>query len=695
MKRLIAFILCMIMTLSVIPFAASADGFDDVSEGKWYTEGISFCVANGYMAGVSPSQFDRSGTLTRAMFVTILAQVDWADTDSYADEQIFTDVKPGKWYSGAVNWAYTNGLASGLGDGTFGYKNPVTREQMAVFLYAYISYAIESGLHVDLDYINEVPDMHLDIISRADLSKFDDASRLHSWGEDAMSWAVAVGLFSGTSETTLDPRGNCTRAQAAVLIYALHRDVIYAWCEHEWIEGSCSTPAYCNNCDLTGGFKDHTYNANGECTVCGAEYDADLNCGHVWVEPGCDYDSFCWKCFVSIEGTATGHNLVVNETGKFYHCSNTPGGYECYYVSCVDEHVPVIATAPCCGPEYCGVCYSVLNDPIPHEFNDDGVCFTCGGKYDAEYDCVHVFTDPTCVEYGYCINCGKNEIKPSGHDYDIVGYCKNCGYANIPDQGDQPECQHSLSRPICMENVCSICGETVPPVDHNYDESGHCIYCGNIKPCEEHSWIPATCKERGYCSVCFISNPDEPAPLGHSHDPETKLCVRCNLYRDWTLSNYDHIKKNIQINGIELPDGSLAITDENRDGSIYIFMRPNNDNNFFVQYLYNGNVTDFWKIYTGRIELKFDPSTNEVEFDMEINRDGVFMFSANGNFDKSRDENFGGQDYSNCTTVEDVWNESEATEEDIYDIIYHFLAQTMMKAETTASRKLDTNLDNH
>ena len=206
MKRLLSLILCMMTLLSVLPFAASADGFIDVAEGKWYTEGISYCAANGFMAGVSNDTFDRNGTLTRAMFVTILAQVDWADTEPYANEQVFTDVKPGRWYSGAVNWAYANGLAGGLGDGTFGYKNPVTREQMAVFLYAYVCYAIESGLHIDLDYINESYDKPYSITERADLSGYTDADRIHSWASDAMAWAVAAGIIGGTSDTTLDPR---------------------------------------------------------------------------------------------------------------------------------------------------------------------------------------------------------------------------------------------------------------------------------------------------------------------------------------------------------------------------------------------------------------------------------------------------------------------------------------------------------
>ncbi len=682
MKRIIAVILTVIMMVSAIPFVASAEGFDDVSEGKWYTDGISFCVANGLMAGVADGQFDRSGTLTRAMFVTILAQVDWANTESYADEQIFTDVKPGKWYTGAVNWAYANGLASGLGDGSFGYKNPVTREQMAVFLYAYMRYAVESGLGIDLDFIEEA-DIYIDLVSRADLSVFDDADRIHSWASDAMSWAVEAGLFTGTTETTLDPRGNCTRAQAAVLIYALCRDVINGWCEHEWIEATCSTPGYCPNCDLTGGFKDHSYDDEGLCTVCGAIYDAEDDCGHIWIPASCDYAEFCWKCFKEV-GEPLEHNLVLDENGEFYYCTNEDYEYKCEYRICAGEHT--VVPAACTEYEYCVRCYGYVSDPLGHEIGSDGICTRCGGEYDAEYNCVHYWIEPGCVTYGYCIYCGVRNADANGHDYDEAGYCRVCGYSGTNDH------EHRWNVPLCWDdNYCQICGAVPERVDHEYGEEGCCIYCGSLPPCEEHTWVPATCNDWGYCAVCYEINPDESDALGHDHDEETKLCVRCNLYRDWSLTNYQHIKKNIQINGIELPDGSPSINDEFDDGKVYIFMRPNNDEDFFVQFMSNSRYYGEHE-YTGNVELTFD-STPEIDFTMEIFRDGEFLFSAGGDFDESRDPDFDGIDYTGCVNITEEWNEAEIPEDELFDLACRFISLTMVNAGTTASNRLDTNLD--
>ena len=104
--------------------------FIDVKNGRWYTDGILWCYYKGYMAGVSETVFDYKGNVTRAMFVTILAKIDGSDISGYSNMS-FTDVKPNQWYSNAIEWAASNGYAAGLGEGIFGYKQNVSREQIA------------------------------------------------------------------------------------------------------------------------------------------------------------------------------------------------------------------------------------------------------------------------------------------------------------------------------------------------------------------------------------------------------------------------------------------------------------------------------------------------------------------------------------------------------------------------------------
>ncbi|MBR6513922.1 MAG: leucine-rich repeat protein [Clostridia bacterium] len=175
--------------------------FFDVSNTAWYYEGIEFCYNNGIVKGMTETTFEPNGTLTRAQFVQILAMYDLADLSEYEGVDCgFDDVKPSHWYSKAVCWAYSNGYVSGMSDTRFAPNEPITREQFARILYVY---AESWGFNVD---------------KRADLSVYDDCSKVSSWAYDQVGWAVAEGIISGVDENTLAPKNNATRAQACRMI---------------------------------------------------------------------------------------------------------------------------------------------------------------------------------------------------------------------------------------------------------------------------------------------------------------------------------------------------------------------------------------------------------------------------------------------------------------------------------------------
>ena len=180
-------------------YCGEENNFDPTPE-KWYTKAVIYCVKNGYMTGVSPERFGHNENVTRAMFTTILAKIDGSDLTAYEGKSSFSDVKTDGWYTAAIEWAYQNGYAAGLGDGIFGYKENVTREQLVTFFY---TYSAKNGV---------------DVSGRADLAKYSDCDKIHDWARDAMSWAVNVGLVSGTSETTLSPRSFATRAEIALIV---------------------------------------------------------------------------------------------------------------------------------------------------------------------------------------------------------------------------------------------------------------------------------------------------------------------------------------------------------------------------------------------------------------------------------------------------------------------------------------------
>ena len=327
MKKTLALILTVVMIAASVPFAAFAGRFTDVADGKWYSEAISFCAANGYMDGVSEGVFDRSSNLSRSMFVTILAKIDGADLTAYEGRTLFTDVKVDRWYTAAITWAAENGYASGIGEGVFGYKGDTTREQIALFFYTYAN-------------LNGI-----DVTSQADLSTYEDKGRIHAWALDAVEWAVASGLISGTTATTLAPRGVCTRAEAAVMIRAFVLGFLTD-CEHEWVSATCTEMGYCTKCGLKSG----------------------TELGHDKGTKDCTVTANCVRCGVSIQGTA--HNA------KAATCTTASVCSVCgIQVAPAKGHNYTVAT--CTAASKCLNCGSVSGSALGHT-TSNGVCTRCG-----------------------------------------------------------------------------------------------------------------------------------------------------------------------------------------------------------------------------------------------------------------------------------------------------------------------------
>ena len=113
--------------------------FIDVIPGKWYVDPIDYVLVKGLMAGISESEFAPDLPTTRAMIVTILYRMEGSPEVSGAKSP-YEDVKDGKWYTNAVIWADKNEIVAGYGNGKFGPEDPITREQMAAILYRYVQY---------------------------------------------------------------------------------------------------------------------------------------------------------------------------------------------------------------------------------------------------------------------------------------------------------------------------------------------------------------------------------------------------------------------------------------------------------------------------------------------------------------------------------------------------------------------------
>ena len=208
-KRLLSLALALCLVCSLLPGTALAAGenpFTDVSASHWAHDDITYVYENDLMNGTDGSLFSPESTTTRAQVVTVLYRLAGQPAADW--ENPFWDVPASAWFHDAVTWAWENDITGGVSSTHFGAGNAVTREQLAAFLYRYAQ------------------DQGYDTSARADLSGYSDAGLVSSYATEALSWANATGLITGTTATTLSPQGSATRAQVATILSRFCQDVI-------------------------------------------------------------------------------------------------------------------------------------------------------------------------------------------------------------------------------------------------------------------------------------------------------------------------------------------------------------------------------------------------------------------------------------------------------------------------------------
>ena len=172
--------------------------YTDVPQGQWYYDAVDFVTRYGFMTGMDAGAFNASFNVNRAQFVTILYRMAGAPAVTTANP--FVDVPAGQWYTDAVVWAFENGITAGTDATHFNPGGTLVRQNMVTFLMRFAK------------------TMGIDTSNRADLSGYTDAGQIAAHAQDAMQWAVAEGIISGMTATTLGPNGLANRAQIAVII---------------------------------------------------------------------------------------------------------------------------------------------------------------------------------------------------------------------------------------------------------------------------------------------------------------------------------------------------------------------------------------------------------------------------------------------------------------------------------------------
>ena len=179
-----------------------ATPFTDIYVDDWYRDAVGKAYRLGLFAGTGDGTlFAPHMKLDRAMMMTVLFHLAGdPDEERFSVTKTFPDVKKGEWYESYVCWAGEQGISAGYGDGSFQPLKTLTRREVVQFLYNFgVSY------------------LELELVERTNLSGYEgvDVLRADGWGEEAMSWAMAVGVID-----RLDPNAHPERAEVAVMVAA-------------------------------------------------------------------------------------------------------------------------------------------------------------------------------------------------------------------------------------------------------------------------------------------------------------------------------------------------------------------------------------------------------------------------------------------------------------------------------------------
>jgi hypothetical protein len=188
---------------ATIKIVDNAKDFADVSSTAWYSDGVKFTSSHELFQGTDDGGFAPEMSMTRGMLATVLHRLENAPT---ATGELFADVAEGAYYAEAIIWASANSIVNGTGNG-FAPDAEINREQLAVMLYRYYvwTFAGDGGRPGTV------------AATDANLSAFPDADGVSDWAEDAVIWAVGIGLIQGR-DSGLVPKGAATRAEVAVIL---------------------------------------------------------------------------------------------------------------------------------------------------------------------------------------------------------------------------------------------------------------------------------------------------------------------------------------------------------------------------------------------------------------------------------------------------------------------------------------------
>ncbi len=161
--------------------------FTDVAKSDWFYNAVLFAYENKISGGISETEFDPQGKVTRGAFITMLCRA-YGIPEMSGDN--FDDCG-NSYYTGYLAAAKQLGISKGIGDNLFAPDTYITRQEMVSLIYNYL----------------KTEDI------TATKTSFADDNEIASWAKAAVAFANDRGYVSGKENNRFAPKDTATRAE--------------------------------------------------------------------------------------------------------------------------------------------------------------------------------------------------------------------------------------------------------------------------------------------------------------------------------------------------------------------------------------------------------------------------------------------------------------------------------------------------
>ena len=168
-----------------------ASSFNDIMYYPWAYNAIATLEEKCIVNRVSDTWFGPGENITRGDYAMFLVRA----LGLTGSGENFADVDPTAEYAKELAIGKASGVLNGVGDNKFNPEAEITRQDMMT-----------------------MTSRAMKLQGSADLSAFSDAWNIADYAASHVAAMVAEGLIKGNADGTINPKGNTTRAEAAVIM---------------------------------------------------------------------------------------------------------------------------------------------------------------------------------------------------------------------------------------------------------------------------------------------------------------------------------------------------------------------------------------------------------------------------------------------------------------------------------------------